>query len=154
MKELRGWKQRYDHLWLTVLTPEMHSRTCGYWYTVTDHATAHTAFRTIDAFRRWMLDRGLTLENESKLVPKEYGNFRIVGAYSRNCASVEPWEWDELDGVVAVVRELSNGQYTTGKITVDENGERVVNYLNPNERWRQVYDYRESQQAEDAGVQS
>lgn len=144
-----SYKQVHGNLWASSLTQEAHERTCGYWFTVTSGACAHTAFTTRAGLDRWLSERGLALEGE---LPEAgtWGNTRIVGTY---CAEshgdfvsddyrdgmVEDEAWHSLEPVLATAA-LSNGDYTMALITEDAGGVRTVHTLNPNVRTRVVYD--------------
>lgn len=140
-------RQTYDRLFATSLTPEQHERTCGYWFTVTNAATAHTAFATRAGLDRWAAERGLTLENE---LPEAgtWGTTRVLYGYSEvshgeflgdERRNMRPGAFYSLRPVLATAA-LSNGQYTLALIT-EEDGIRVVNTLNPNVRDRVTFDY-------------
>ena len=75
-----SYTRHYDKLYATTLTREQHERTCGYWFTVTNGATAHTAFATRAGLDRWLAERGLSLENE---LPEAgtWGTTRVAGQY-------------------------------------------------------------------------
>lgn len=138
----------HKNLQATTLTPEAHKRTCGYWFTVTSGATAHTAFQTRVSLDRWLTERGLSLENE---LPEAgtFGTTRVIGKYITASHGVFLSD-DPRDGMgegdfyslepVAVTLTMSNGQYTLALIT-EEDGIRVVNTLNPNVKTRVVVDW-------------
>jgi hypothetical protein len=132
------YARTYSNLQVTSLNPEQHERTCGYWYTVTTGAMAHTAFATRAGLDRWMEERGLSLERE---LPEkgEWGSSRIVGEYREASYLHDADDFHALRPIIATP-ELSNGDYTLGLIT-EEDGIRTVHYLNPNVRTRLVYDY-------------
>jgi hypothetical protein len=137
----------YDRLQATSLTPEWHEKTCGYWYTVTNGATAHTAYATRAGLDRWLAERGLKLEND---LPEAgtFGTTAITGAYAAESHGEFLTE-DYRDGMgpgdfyslrpVAATAALSNGDYTLALITEDD-GMRTVHTLNPNVKTRVVFD--------------
>lgn len=141
------YTQTYDKLFATSLTAGQHERTCGYWFTVTNGAMAHTAFATRASLDRWMAERGLTLEND---LPEAgtAGLARITGEY-RAASHGEFLSDDYAEGMgpggfyslqpVLVTAAQSNGDYTLALIT-EEDGVRVVNTLNPNVHSRLVFD--------------
>ena len=59
-----GIESRHCPFGLSVLDQAMHLRTCGYWYTVTHHATSHTAFRTEQELRNWLKSNRLDLTGD------------------------------------------------------------------------------------------
>jgi hypothetical protein len=146
----------YSNLVATTLTREAHEHTCGYWFTVTTGAMAHTAFRTRDGLDQWLNERGLSLESD---LPEAgtFGTTRVAGEY-RAVWHGEFLSDDPRDGMgegdfyslkpVAVTATLSNGDYTLALIT-EEGGMRVVNTLNPNVRTRVVLDYHAAAHAMD-----
>lgn len=133
---------KYDSLRLCCLTPEQRQRTCSYWYTITNGAIAHTAFRTRAGLDKYLKERNLTVDG---LIPDEVGTFAtmpIRGAYRTEMHwndGTFPW----LNGVHT--RALSNGDYTTAVITHDDDGIRTVHTFNPNVHSRPVFDYFESE---------
>lgn len=125
---------------LVCLTPEMHANTCGYWYCVQSEGMAHTAFATFEGLSKWMAERGLNFSQE--LPPAKTHQYQaLVGEYTDVC-HMSYDEFYALEGHRTKV--LSNADYTMGIVTVDDNGQRVVNYLNPNCKDRVVYDYQTS----------
>jgi len=136
----KGSNMRYSNLWISRLTRESRSKTCGYWYCVTVSAQAHTAFRTRKGLDMWLSQLGLSLGG-----PLNQGGdcCRIVGDYSRQYVSVEALAALAGDRV----RVMSNGDYTDGIITIDDEGHRTINLCGPNEP-RVVHDYAESQRIE------
>jgi hypothetical protein len=139
----------YNKLYATSLTQEFHERTCGYWFTVTNGSTAHTAFATRAGLDRWLSERGLSLEGE---LPEAgwSGISRIIGEY-REESHGEFLTDDYRDGMgegdfytlhpIIATAELSNGDYTLALIT-EENGVRTVHTLNPNVKTRVKFDRR------------
>jgi hypothetical protein len=143
-----AYARTYERLWLCSLTEEQRTRTCSYWYTVTDYgSTPHTAFRTKAALLTWLQRRGLEVEGD---IPEHgvWGSFRIKGGY-RQSMHLDEQEFYRNTG--EHTRELSNGDFTLGIITKDPDGLRTVHTLNPNVRTRPVFDYRQSQEFQDAG---
>ncbi len=146
-----SYRLLYNQLQATTLTPEEHERTCGYWFTVTNGATAHTAFETRAGLDRWLSERGLSLENE---LPDAgtFGTTRVLGEYYTESHG-EFLSDDYRDGMgegdfyslrpVTVTQTLSNGRYTLALIT-EEDGVRTVHTLNPNVRTRVEVDRREA----------
>ena len=143
------YTQTYDKLYATSLTPEFHEQTCGYWFTVTNGATAHTAFANRAGLDRWLRERGLSLENE---LPDAgtFGTSRIIGGYRTashgEIVSDDPsFSMSEGDfstiQPIAVTAAMSNGEYTLALIT-EEDGMRTIHTLNPNVKTRVVYDRR------------
>lgn len=134
----------YSSLHATALTPEMHERTCGYWYTVTNGAMAHTAFATRAGLDRWLRERNLKLAVELPSEHGLWGTTRIVGGYRERSHMIEA-EFYAVDPVV-ITPVLSNGDYTLGLIDEDANGLRTVHHLNPNVRTRLVFDYKRTRE--------
>jgi hypothetical protein len=143
------YQQTYDKLFATSLTPEQHERTCNYWFTVTNGATAHTAFETRAGLDRWMSERGLTLENELPTAGT-WGSSRVLYGYRTALHGVrigddfaegmDPGdEWAALTPVLASAA-MSNGAYTLALITEETSGTRTVHTLNPNVRSRVIFD--------------
>lgn len=143
----------YTNLHAASLTTEAHERTCGYWYTVTSGAMAHTAFATRHGLDRWMRERGLSLERELP-AQGEWGTSPIVGTYRERAYLGDADEFAAmlrgLEGrpdygdsrarpITTAV--LSNADYTLGLITEGADGVRTVHYLNPNVRDRLVFHY-------------
>jgi hypothetical protein len=143
METQSGYTREVTSLWATSLTEEQHEKTCGYWYTVTSGAMAHTAFATRAGLDRWMWERGLTLDTD---LPEqgEFGTSRINGTY-RSCSHLDPAEFEMVRPVLATA-ELSNGDYTLGLVSEDDDGVRTVHYLNPNVKTRLVFDYRRTRE--------
>lgn len=128
----------YTDLWLTRLDDKGKERQhTNYTYLVTCKATAHTAFYTLDGVTEWAQERGLTLP----ILPDgdTWNSAAIVGTY-RTTAHMNEVEFYALDG--ALIRVLSNGQYTLGIVTIGADGIRTVHSLNPNVRTRPVFQYR------------
>lgn len=128
----------------TALTAEQHERTCGYWYTVTSGAMAHTAFVTRAGLDRWLWERNLRLHDE---LPKqgEWGSTAIVGTYRQRSYLYDADEFETVRPVLTTAT-LSNGDYTLGLIDEDADGVRTVHYLNPNVKSRVVFEYRRTRE--------
>jgi hypothetical protein len=137
----------YNSLSFVSLTEEGRSRTCGYWYCVSDHGIALTAFRTLAAFEQWLEVRGLVVEAG---IPDEgtYGYQPIAGAY-RSTLHMDRAAFDQLEGVHAL--QMSNGQYTLGKLATDADGMVCEHVLNSNVHDRPCFDHAASRALEDAG---
>ncbi|WP_372395283.1 hypothetical protein ABMY26_06655 (plasmid) [Azospirillum sp. HJ39] len=131
--------ENHHGLHLCALNEEQHGRTCDYWYTVTTHGfTPHTAFRRKAALIRWLDERGLTVDGDIP-EPGTWGYFKITGTYR----TAMHWSYDEFFGLQGEeTKVLSNGRYTLGIITTDDDGVKVVHNLNPNCRHRPEFDYR------------
>lgn len=132
------------NLTVAALTPEQKSRTCGYWYTVQNSNTAHTAFSTRRGLENYLQERNLKLSGE---LPDKLGEHRfldVTGSYIQEMHL----SYDEFYSLEPVLesRTLSNGDYTLAIITEDENGIRTVHTLNPNCKRRPVYNHRDSHQ--------
>ena len=130
----------YHNLHLCQLTPEMHSRTCGYWFTVTtDYSTAHTAFRTREELEKWLEERALSLTAPLA----EHGEHSwqpLKGAYKR--ASFMSYNTFYALPAIRQTRITDNGRDTLCLITEDADGVRTVNHLNCNCKFRIEYDWR------------
>lgn len=133
--------RRYADLRVVSLTPEQHERTCNYWYLVREGAFAHTAFTQRSALMLWLEERGLEIDGELA-EERTWSSNPIKGAY-RTAMHMSRETFPLETDAVLDTRQMSNGDYTLGRITI-EDGERVVHYLNPNVKDRPVYDYRES----------
>lgn len=122
------------------LTPEQHAQTCGYWYTVTQGAMAHTAFETRAGLDKWMRERGLTLDGE--LSDKEWGWCHIKGEY-RECSHLHDADtFEQIHG--DRTRTLSNSDYVVAILERGSDGIITVHTLNPNVRNRQTFNHHES----------
>lgn len=131
------YNRRVKNLSLSCLTPEQHAQTCGYWYCVQTDCMAWTAFATVEGLNRWLDERGLSLSEP--LPPAKTHQWQpIIGEYIEN-SHMSYDEFYALKGPRTKV--LSNANYTMGIITTDENGIKVVNYLNCNCKDRTVYEY-------------
>lgn len=129
------------------LTEEGRAKTCGYWYCVSDHGTAHTAFRTREAFVQWLDDRGLTVERD---IPAEGEGayFAITGQF-RTALHMDRAEFDAIKGKARL--QISNGDFTLATIAPDGDGIMCEHVLNPNVADRPKFDYRTAQALQDAG---
>ncbi|MCA2967471.1 MAG: hypothetical protein INH43_03020 [Acidobacteriaceae bacterium] len=137
------YTRTYDNLWLITLTPEQHQRTCNYWYLVQQNFGPFTAFTTRAALLRWMEERGLSVDLEKVAPHKQHSSLPISGSF-REAAYLGDADTFQNIAADAETRQLSNAEYTLGKITHDEDGLRTVHYLNCNVRTRQVFNYQES----------
>lgn len=134
----------YRNMQVTALNEEQHERTCGYWYTVTCGATAHTAFATRAGLQRWMTERGLALAGELPEVTGEWATMPVIGEYysmshgrfvpDHDHMMVADDAWYALQPAI-ITAVMSNGSYTLGIIT-EKSGVRTVHYLNPNVKTR------------------
>lgn len=128
----------YNRLGLCQLTPEQHGRTCGYWFTVTDHSTAHTAFRTKDQLMRWLEERNIELT--SPLVAHgEHSYQQLKGEFNTEMHM----SYDKFYSLPSIreTRCMSNGNETLALITEDENGIRTIHSMNVNCKYRLVYNF-------------
>lgn len=137
--------REYDNLRATSLTREAHERTCGYWFTVTSGATAHTAFRTRAELDTWLAERGLTLAplgwawENGKHVPtplRDAGEFSTVEIIGRYRVSMDR-DAERFNAIVPLLetRVMDNGEWTPAKVT-EADGVRTVHYMNVNYRER------------------
>ena len=141
-------KTKYDNLGITSLTPEQKSRTCGYWYTVTNGGTAHTAFQTKDAALSWLRSLNLTI-NEELAKEGQFQHQKITGSYIKALIMTDADGWDALPGIPTVA--LENGQYRPAKL--DGVGEiRVLYTCNANNKWAKEYDYNLCRKMQNQGV--
>jgi hypothetical protein len=131
--------ETYDRLHVAHLTPQMHERTCNYWYTVTSRSTSHVAFTTRAGLDRWLSERGLTLDGD---IAAEGDMAWITGSYRDACHIIMPDAFDKIAGLRTYA--MSNGNWVTGIITTDADGLRTVHTLNPNIHTRTVYPYFET----------
>jgi hypothetical protein len=142
------YKQHYSKLYAASLTAEQHERTCGYWFTVTNGAMAHTAFATRAGLDRWLSERGLSLETDlpeagtsgfTRIIGEYYTESHGVSVSKDFSVSMDPGDFYRLHPIVATT-DLSNGRYTLALIT-EEDGIRTVHTLNPNVKTRVVFDH-------------
>lgn len=146
------YRRSYSNLCAASLTAGQHERTCGYWFTVTSGALAHTAFATRAGLDHWLAERALALE---KALPEAgtHGFTRIIGEY-RTASWGEFLDDDPRLGMgpgafyslhpIAATAEMDNANYTLALIT-EEDGVRVINFLNCNVRSRVIFDRRNTQ---------
>jgi hypothetical protein len=123
----------YASMQVAALTPEFHEKTCNYWYTVTNGATAHTAFTTKRGLMRWLDERGLKLDGELPEATGEFATMRVIGEY-RSSSHMDEGEFYAVQPVV-ITAAMSNGRYTLALIDEAE-GVRTVHTLNPNVKTR------------------
>lgn len=139
--------EHVKNLSLCCLSPEQNARTCDYWYTVTTGAMAHVAFNTEVGLRKWMNERGLSIEGE---LPErgEWGVFKIEGSYYINMMNdLKAFEdIRDTDDAAVKTKVMSNAEFTLGLLTKGDEGRVVVNYLNVNVKDRQVFDYAQSRE--------
>lgn len=142
-----AYVRNLNALSVACLTAEQRARTCGYWYCVSDHGTAQTAFRTRFAFLQWLGDRNLEIDGE---LPPEgvHGFFTIKGTF-RTAMHMDREIFDHIDGKSRL--QVSNGEYTLATLAPDPDGIVCEHVLNPNVKDRPTYDYREAQRLIDAG---
>ena len=141
-------KTCYNNLYITSLTPEQKSRTCGYWYTVTNQSTAHTAFQTRDEALSWL--RSLNLTVSEKLSQEgTHQSQKIIGSYTRACVMTNEDGWDALPGIPTIA--LENGSYRPAKL-YDDGEQRVLYTCNANNRWAKIYDYQMCRKMQSQGV--
>lgn len=135
----------YRNMQVTALTSASHAETCGYWYTVTCGASAHTAFATKSGLRRWLEERGLKLPRGLPSARGEFTTMPVIGEYYSMShgmriegdgpfVMVEDEEWRALKPLI-ITAGLSNGRYTLFLIT-ESDGVRTVHHLNPNVKTR------------------
>jgi hypothetical protein len=123
--------REYSNLNATSLTREMHERTCGYWYTVTNGAMAHTAFRTRAELDEWLAERGLSL---AAPLPHDIGVAgwsAVTGSY-RTSMDRDRARFEAIVPML-VTTVLSNGERTLAKVT-DDGDMRTVHFMNVNYR--------------------
>ena len=131
--------ENYNDLSVIILDEDFHKQTCNYWYLVHNRCSSHVAFHTKGALLRWLGERGLEL-TEPLTEPGVHSFQQVKGEYNRE-SHLDEKEFYALP-VVALVGELSNGDFTLGIVTVDDKGIKTVHCLNPNVRSRPVFDYR------------
>lgn len=59
--DLSGIEELKCPYWLSCLDQEQHERTCGYWFTVTRNAMAHTAFALKEQLEAWLVANRLKM---------------------------------------------------------------------------------------------
>lgn len=136
---------KYDNLRLTSLDSENQSQHNQYWFLVTANSTSHTAFETLPALQSWLEDRGIFCET----IPEQgvFSTQRLRGEYIDNMYYHS--EFDPIEPI-KYIRKLSNGKYTLGKVT-EEEGIRVISYLNPNVQDRYNFNYFETRRRINSG---
>src|SRR5688572_1848085 len=107
---------QHTNLYACRLTEEQHRQTCGYWYTVTEGAQAHTAFATLAGLHRWLSERGLRLAGD--MVEPRW--CRIEGTYRGHAHLYDADIFATLEG--ERTRAMSNGDYVEAIITTDADG--------------------------------
>lgn len=135
-----AWTKAHTNLTVISITPDMHRKTCGYWYLVSSNAVSHTAFATSQGLMNWLDERGLVLE----------GNLPEMGAHAvlpvsgtyRTTSHLSYDDFFSLEG--ERIRVLDNGDYTLGVVTTDPDAVRNVHYLNCNMMDRPVFEYQAS----------
>lgn len=140
--------QTHSNFWLCSLTEDQHSRTCGYWWTLTKGGIAHTAFRTEYALREFFNRIRVTLP---ELVQRgEWASWSVPGEY-RTCMHIELTreQFEQIPG--SRFRAMSNGQYTEGIAETGGDGIVTIHTMNPNCKDRKVFDYWESSAIEETG---
>lgn len=127
---------KYDNLYVVRLSRDSRSRTCGYWFTVTSHCTAHTAFRTRKGLDLWLDRLGLKLTGP---LDKAGDHCRIEGSYRRIYLDHETVTKINAEKI----RELHNGEYVDAVIVRgDGETESTLYVSHPN---APKHDYAESQ---------
>lgn len=126
---------KYSNLYVVRLDREARARTCGYWYVVTSHCTAHCAHRTRKGLNRWLSERGLSLAGP---LDEPFARCHIIGEYSTVYES--PERIASLIGERITV--LNNGDYGVGIVTIDDAGHRTVHVEHG--EGRTIYDYQTS----------
>ena len=109
----------------------------GYKYTVQSGSSPLTAFRSRDSVVLWLRERNLTCD-----IPQEGEFSKIKGSFQTNLVMWSKEEWDACKYIDTGIG-LSNGDYTDIKFTL-ENWIIVENIVNPNCKWREIYDYKMS----------
>ena len=133
----------YTNLRIGTLNEEAHEKTCNYWYTIqTWGAMTHTAFNKRQSLLNWLEHRGLSLDGE--LPPHETrGSVGIIGSY-KVCSHLNYEEFLAIPPSHSI-RTMSNGDWTEGKVTIDQDGIHTVQHMNPNYQ-RTVFDHKESRE--------
>lgn len=135
----------HQQLRLTVLPTNVQPNNAGpYYFLVTEHAAALTAFRTLWGLMRWAAERGLTIDYSA--IPDTRDDvivLDIVGAYKDARWTATREQFEPMRGHRTL--KLDNAQYTTAVITWDRDDLlHVVNFMNVNTD-RSVHDYRRAQ---------
>ena len=141
-------KSKYDNLSITSLTPEQKLRTCGYWYTVTNGSTAHTAFQTRDAALSWLRSLGLKIADDLAQ-EGQFQHQKIDGSYIRALIMTDEDGWNAIPGIPTVA--LENGQYRPAKLDI-VGDVRVLYTCNANNKWAKKYNYNLCRKMENQGV--
>lgn len=132
--------ETFTDLGVTKLSEaERQRRNIPYTYLVHHRAWSHTAFVSLNSLLRWADERGLILPES---VTDDRGDSIQTGAIHgqyRAASHMDTSAFYALDG--DLTRVLSNGDYTLGVLTVDENNIVTVHHLNPNVKDRPVFDY-------------
>lgn len=127
----------YGNMTAASLSPEMHERTVGYWYTVTAGAVAHTAFRTRGELEWWLAERGLDLA-EPLADPGTVSVSAIIGRYRR--ASHRNAE--AFDAIVPVftTQVQDHAEWVPAKVTESDESPtvRTIHYMSVNYRPRRI----------------
>ena len=139
---------KYSKLRIAALDQRLHANTCGYWYTVTDSGTAHTAFRTRVAALAWLAALGLSIEGELEQVGT-HGTHVIIGEYRRECVMCSEESFADLPGLPVAV--LENGSFRSGKLT-EIDGLRVLYSSNANNKWDTPSDYKMCSKMQNEGM--
>ena len=141
-------RTKYDNLRINSLTPEQKARTCGYWYTVTNNNTAHTAFQTREAALSWLRSLGLKIAEE--LAPEgEFQSQKIEGCYIRATIMTDKEGWEALPGIPTAA--LENGGYRPAKLDCVGNV-KILYACNANNKWAKIYDYSLCRKMENQGI--
>ena len=135
------YTQTFTDLWAIHTTATWRKENSYPYHFLVQHGggTAHTAFVTQAGFDRWLAECGLMLGDN---IDTEGAWVKIVGTYHKTSYLDDAVEFYAQSG--ELTRVLSNGDYTLGIITTDEQGIKTVHYLNPNVRSRPVFDYQVS----------
>lgn len=125
-----AYVQEFSNLWVASLNKEAHERTSGYWYTVTNGAVAHTAFKTKPELETWLSERGLAL---SEPLPNQgdWARVRVLGGY-RKVMDRDVNRFRALRPLIETT-VMDNARMTPAKIT-EEGGVRTVHFMNVNYR--------------------
>lgn len=142
-----AYVQTFTRLRATSLSQEAHEGTCGYWFTITAGAIAHTAFKTRGEMDTWLAERGLRLEplgwrfDEGRHVDcplQDAGTtstVAIVGGYHR-VSHRDVAAFDALEPILTT-RVMDNAEMTLAKVTEAE-GVRSIHHMNVNYRERKA----------------
>jgi hypothetical protein len=129
----------YDKLSLITLDPDGHSKTCNYWYLIQNNNGPHCAFTKRDALVEWLHLVGVRLTAD---LPEHgtHGWQKLDGSY-RTESHMSYDEFYALGGLHT--KALSNGEWTLCIAKHDADGLTTLHTLNPNCKYRPVYDYAE-----------